>query len=356
MAFSSNQLPGRTAVCERGEYLFFSGTSYLAMNSNPEFIDLVVEGMKQYGGNYSSSRNSNFRLKIYEEAEGELAASTSAGAALTVSSGYMAGQLVITALEGKGKFIYAPDAHPATWRKSSDYYAGNFQSWAGGLQEQISASDEGDVFIVTNSIDPLFVKPYNFGWITSLTANRKITIIIDDSHGFGITGTEGSGIWKQLNHPPHVNVIVVSSFGKAMGIPGGIILSDIDTISMLRRSPFFNTASPIAPAYLHAYLKSAHLYREARKKLTRNISQFRSLIGASDWFRHMDNYPVFYSYNNQLQPFLEQENILISSFAYPLPDDDLITRIIINSSHQPDDITYLSDCIDAFFGADIFSR
>lgn len=356
MLIKSDKLPGRTAVTEDTEYLFFSGTSYLAMNSNPEFLKLLIEGMQRFGGNYSSSRNSNFRLQVFEEAEEQIASYTGAGGAVTVSSGYMAGQLVINALRGKGLFIYAPDAHPAIWRDSVDYYAGEFKIWAASLNEQIANSGNNEVFIVANSLDPLLVKQYSFEWIRSLPQDRKITIILDDSHGFGITGRDGSGIWSQISRGSNVELIVVSSFGKAMGIPGGIILSSAETITMLRKSPFFNTSSPIAPSYLYAYLKATNLYREARKKLTCNIDQFRSLIALTDWFRQIDNYPVFYSFNNQLQPYLLERKILISSFAYPMPDDALITRIIINSSHQADDIPYLSSCLRDFFGTDIAPR
>ena len=63
---TANKIPGRTVECNGKEYLFFSGTSYLGMNSNKEFSHYLMEGMNSYGTNYSSSRNSNFQLKIYE--------------------------------------------------------------------------------------------------------------------------------------------------------------------------------------------------------------------------------------------------------------------------------------------------
>ena len=55
--------------------------------------------------------------------------------------------------------------------------------------------------------------------------------------------------------------------------------------------------------------------------------------------------PVFYTSENKLYQYLLNKEILISSFAYPLPEDDLITRVIINSNHQLEDIDYLANCI-----------
>ena len=345
---TANKIPDRTVECNGKEYLFFSGTSYLAMNSNPEFLNYLVEGMKSYGTNYSSSRNSNFRLKIYEKAEQHIAAYTGAEAALTVSSGYMAGQLTVRALEGKGEFLFAPNTHPALWTNPTDFFYADFEDWTTTLPDKIKASASKEIFIITNSLDPLLAKQYHFDWIASLPEDRKITIIIDDSHGFGITGNDGSGIYSQIKKSVNVKLVVVSSFGKAMGIPGGIILSDAKTIELLKKSPYFNTSSPVAPAYLFAYLKSDNLYEQRRKLLFNNIHHFHTLTDHTSLFKYFENYPVFYTSKNNLYPFLMDREILISSFAYPLPEDDLITRVVINSNHRLEDVDYLANCITEY--------
>jgi 8-amino-7-oxononanoate synthase len=343
--FTANKIPNRTAECDGKEYLFFSGTSYLGMNSCDEFIAYLEEGMKNYGTNYSSSRNSNFRLQVYEEAEQHLADYTGAEAALTVSSGYMAGQLTVRALEGAGDFIYAPNAHPALWTKASDFFYADFDDWCTTLPGKIKAASSEEIVIVSNSLDPLLARQYNFDWIASLPADRKITLIIDDSHGFGITGKDGAGIYSQVKKSANFSLIVVSSFGKAMGIPGGIILSDAETIKRLKKSPYFNTSSPIVPAYLYAYLQSGKIYQQRRELLSANIQHFKKLIEHTCIFQHFENYPVFYTNQNKLYSFLMDKQILISSFAYPLPEDDLITRVVINSHHTPEDIDFLANCI-----------
>ena len=343
---TANKIPGRTVECNGKEYLFFSGTSYLGMNSNKEFSHYLMEGMNSYGTNYSSSRNSNFQLKIYEEAEQHIAEFAGAAAALTVSSGYMAGQLTVRALEGKGEFIFAPNAHPALWTKPSDFFYADFADWANNtLPVKIKETYSPEIFILTNSLDPLLAKQYNFDWISSLPEERKITIIIDDSHGLGITGNNGSGIYSQIKTSANITLIGVSSFGKAMGIPGGIILSDNKTIELLKKSPCFNTSSPVAPAYLFAYIKSDELYQQQRKLLSANIQHFHSLVDHTGLFQSFENYPVFYTSENNLCPFLMDKEILISSFAYPLPGDDLITRVVINSDHQLQDIDFLANCV-----------
>ena len=66
---SVQELPGRTVKVKGKELLYFSGTSYLGIGKNEAFREQLLEGMKRYGTNYSSSRTSNLQLAIYEETE-----------------------------------------------------------------------------------------------------------------------------------------------------------------------------------------------------------------------------------------------------------------------------------------------
>lgn len=342
---TADKFTGRTARCNGKEYLFFSGTAYLGMNSNSAFSKHIQEGFSRYGNNYGSSRNSNFKLGIYEEAELRLAEYAGAPAALTVSSGYLAGQLVIRSLNKNSYFIIAPDAHPAVLLNSGDFFNGDFETWSSQVVASVNQSPTNDVVIACNSLDPLLSRSYNFDWVEKLPSTKNITLIIDDSHGFGVTGSDGSGILKQIRHGSNVNLIIISSLGKAMGIPGGVIFADKSVLSLLKQNPYFGASSPVAPAYLFAFLQSEQLYTEAREKLLTNIEYFARLTKSSEIFQQKKGYPVFYTPKDTLAAFLEKRNILISSFAYPLPGDKLITRVIINSNHLEEDLDQLSQHI-----------
>ncbi|MDX5480434.1 MAG: class I and II aminotransferase, partial [Hymenobacteraceae bacterium] len=213
----TDQLPGRTLVVNGEEFLFFSGTSYLGIPVNEQFRQCVLEGMSRYGTNYSSSRNSNLQLRVFEEAEDYLASYTGAEAAFTMSSGYLTGQALVQTLQGSGHFIYAPNTHPALWRSISDEVMGNYDAWVGPMLEQVKASRESHVILVCNSLDPLKARNHGFSWLSALPDNKRITLIVDDSHGFGVTGEDGAGIFGQLEArlQPNVRLVVASSMGKA---------------------------------------------------------------------------------------------------------------------------------------------
>ncbi|QMU29995.1 aminotransferase class I/II-fold pyridoxal phosphate-dependent enzyme [Adhaeribacter radiodurans] len=345
----TSQLPGRTLVTETATYLYCSGTSYLGMARNEEFQAILQACFATYGTNYSSSRLSNVQLKIFSETEAYLSTWTGAEAALVVSSGLIAGQLIVKTFADTGTFIYGPRTHPALWRTPIDCYQGDYTNWAKEVPEKVRTATSKEVVILTNSLDALWVQTYSFDWITKLPGDKKITIIIDDSHGFGLTGKNGAGVYTQLPElPAHVQVAVISSFGKALGIPGGVILGNVSLIENLKKSAFFGGGSPPVPAYLAAFLQAENIYQQAREKLQENITQFTNNVQQPALFQSFTRYPVFYTRQNSLYAWLLEQQILISHFAYPTPADPPITRIILNSLHTKADIEVLTHQVNAF--------
>jgi 8-amino-7-oxononanoate synthase len=111
--FDTDHLPGRTLRTAAGrEYLFCSGTGYLGAAGSPAFAAWLAEGLARYGTNYSSSRGASVRLRVFAEAEAYLAQWAGTAGALTVSSGYLAGQMAVATLAGAGRFEYAPRRAP----------------------------------------------------------------------------------------------------------------------------------------------------------------------------------------------------------------------------------------------------
>ena len=344
----TDYLPGRTLISSGKEYLYFSGTSYLGMARNEELQAYLQEGISRYGANYSSTRLSNVQLNVYAEAEKYLASLTGAEAALTISAGFLAGQLIIRTLEGTADFIYGPRTHPALWRQKTDSYTGSFEAWIDRLPELVEKSEQENIVILCNSLDPLLAIKYNFDWLEDLPATKNITVIIDDSHGFGVTGKEGAGIFSEISAPAGVELIVVTSMGKALGIPAGLILGKEKTLASFRQSPFFGGGSPAIPAYLYAFLKATNIYPETRQKLLKTIRHFQSQLTDPALFHSITNYPVFYTPHNHLCAFLYDKDMLISSFPYPTPQSPHVTRVILNSLHTPDDISKLAAAINEF--------
>ena len=341
-AFIAQTAPNRTVLVDGQEFLFFSGTAYLGLPANPAFQALVAQGQQQFGTAFGSSRNGNFQLGIYEQAEAQLAAWTGAGAALTTSSGMLAGQAVVRQLWADGfEFLYAPSTHPALWHLPTvDMPQKSFDDWAIGLKNKQAWARK--TAILTNSLDALRGQRHDFEWVNDLPNDQEITLVVDDSHGIGITGINGSGVFGQLAQRENVRVIVTASLHKAMGIPGGVILSDTEISNTIRRSAYFSGCSPIAPAYLWAYTHAADLYAHAREKLNANVSFFREKTKNLHIFSN-EGFPVFYTEADALYDYLLTQNTLIYSFAYPKVTDKRNTRVVMSAWHGFDDLETLAN-------------
>jgi 8-amino-7-oxononanoate synthase len=351
-----SQLPNRTVWIGDQEMLFFSGTAYLGLSQNEAFQQLVRQGQTEYGSVYGSSRNGNVQLAVYDQAEAKLAHWAGAAAALTLSSGMLAGQAVVRQLMVEGyKFVYSPDVHPAVWHLPViDIPKMNFEAWAQSvIGQQSLVEKDAKIAIVTNSVNALRGELYDFSFLDKLPDNQTFTIVIDDSHGLGVTGLNGSGIFRQIRQKPNLRLIVTASLAKAMGVAGGVILSDSQTLKAIRSSAYFAGCSPIGPDHLHAYLHADPLYEQAQHKLSQNIQLFISQIADLKLFSYTDNYPVFYTERDDLYDFLTSNNILIYSFAYPKPTDKPNTRIIVSAWHEAEDILKLGQLCRRFVAADV---
>ncbi|TPE46298.1 aminotransferase class I/II-fold pyridoxal phosphate-dependent enzyme [Pontibacter mangrovi] len=348
----TDHLPGRTVMLEEEEFLYCSGTSYLGMACNTAFQELVVEGIRRYGTNYSSSRRSNLRLEVYRQVEEQLASITGAEAAVTMSSGFLMGQTLVQVLRGRGRFLYAPGAHPALWENDGAAAQANaaipFEEWATLAVDEVKASQKEEKFIlICNALDPLQANSYNFDWVAQLP-EQKVILVVDDSHGFGVTGPGGVGIYPQLCKYKNVELIIGSSFGKALGVPAGFMLGPRQLVEQVKASPYFGGASPAIPAYLHAYLQAGEVIREAQERLQQNIKQFRQQLQRPELFRYIPGYPVFSTSHEEMARHLHRHRVLISNFRYPTADSPPIIRVILSSLHTPADIQRLAAAVNEF--------
>jgi 8-amino-7-oxononanoate synthase len=353
-----NELPSSHIVIDGVRHLYFSGTGYLGMGHQPEFRIRLLEGLEKYGTVFSSSRNGNVQLSIYEEGEEALASWASAEAALTVSSGMVAGMVAIKSIP-KALVVRFPNTHPALWEDENRGLDYKFLLDSNGrfdinrlvkLKQAFAA--KSPIVLVVGAVDPLYCKPSYFDWVDNIPEFLSVVLVVDDSHGIGITGVNGSGIYqflqKKISKKFGVELIVIASLGKAMGLPAGVVLGTKNRIAAIKDSPFFSGASPTPPAYLYAWLHSQDLYAGLLETLRSRISYFTSGLKGSVGFDYLPQYPVFYTCEVGLYRHLLAERIMISSFPYPSRHDAVINRIVISALHTTNHLDELLRVINDY--------
>jgi 8-amino-7-oxononanoate synthase len=332
MMFHLKNGPGRTAIVDEKEYLFFSGYSYLGMQHVPEFIELVREGMDKYGSLFPSSRVSNTQLDLFNEFEQRLLEITGMESAVCFSSGFMAGRAVMNVLKDETHSC-APNTHPAICIQKSNYH--HFNQWKENLQDA--------AVVCFDSLNPLTAEINDASFLKDM--NRDITCVIDDSHGAGLLNN-GAGVSRSLVSNHYVDYVVSFSLSKSYGIPGGVACCSTHIADQLRLSPEYTASTSISPAFAYAFLNGQHLYDQQRKKLQLNISAFNRLT--HNMFLSGPQLPVFVIPGSVDPEILAKHNIIISSFAYPDPSGKRINRIVLNALHTEDDLQILSNAITLF--------
>ena len=345
----TNYLPSRTFTTNSQEYLWFSGTSYLGMPHHQGFRENFLRAFARYGTSWGSSRNNNIRLEIYEKAEIELAKFANFPSALTVSSGMWAGQLVVNFLQKPDtKFFFAPKTHPALWNgkslQSEDWKKGlRYTAWASKIADKVRECTAKNIVICSDSVGSPYVERFDFQWINELPEGKNITIVVDASHSFGIQTLK-----HLITQSSYFPIIVTASLNKAMGMTGGVIFSDVETLSSIRQSPMFAGASPMMPALLETFINSLDYFTEQQHKLSKNIGYFNSMIPQNSFLDSIENYPAYCTHQSGVHEYLKENGIMTACFPYPKPTDLPVTRLVVSALHLKEDLDKVAGLVNEY--------
>lgn len=341
--YNFNQLGERLSsklTVNNENFLYFGGTAYLGIPQNKDFIDIYTKGIQRYGLNNGTSRGNNIQLAIYDEAEAYAAKIYGAGAALITSSGYLAAKLTVSAYAKFGAIRYAPNSHPALWTNGDPVNLQDFKTWSRKLIAEINDSEEENWVVLSNSLNNLHPEIYDFSFINHISSNKKVLLIIDDSHGIGILNGGFSAL-QNVPNLPNVEVILVASMAKALGVDAGLVLGTEDAISNLKQSDEFYGASPPAAAGLYAFMNGHDIYKQAYQILQANVKLFGQLMPRDSNWLNTEGFPVFLNKEKGIEQRLLEEKILISSFPYPDRNGSILNRIVLSSWHEEVDILKL---------------
>ena len=325
----------------------FTGTDYLGISQDVKFREFLNEGFEIYGNNFGGSRLSGTYSELFFEAESRLAQISGAESAVTFSSGTLAGLSLKKVLDSKATFIYAPDTHPALSPENLDNI--DFKQWQHKLVKNFSKKGNS-LIILSNSLNALKSLKYDFSWTETIAEKRKVILVVDDSHGFGVLGENGKGVFCELPSHPNIEKIVISSLNKAWGVPGGAILASEKIIETLKQTDLFGGASPIIPAYLYAFLNFEKKYYQNRRKLRNNLNFFIDKLTQKQHFTFFENFPVFSTQYHNLPDIMKKHNVQISAFNYPTPKDERYTRIVITEKHTEKELLLCINAVNSFFG------
>lgn len=341
-----NQFPDRIIEIDHEHYLYFGGTAYLGLPTNKAFQELVIKNIQIWGTTYGSSRSANIKLTAFENGENFLAKYIKAESAVTVSSGMLAGKLVIDLLKKQtDSFFHFPDNHPAIQVDNSLPVFVNDT-----INPRLLDSKSERITILTDAVTGFQTQAIDLSVLKQIPNHKEVTLVIDESHSLGILGKNGCGIYSEINLPIK-RKILVSSLGKAFGLTGGVIASDASFINEMHHLSTFVSAAGMNPAFVQTLADAADIYKIQHQKLLENLEYIDTILFKNDAVKFDKTYPLIYLKNGNLIEILKTNKIIIASFKYQEHAENL-NRIVITANHLKEDLDKLISIINKYNSLD----
>lgn len=238
-------------------YLVLASNNYLGFTHVPEVIEAASRAALKFGTGSSGSRLTTGGTFIASELEKRLADFKHSESALVFNTGYMTNLGVLYGLMQTGDVVFSDELNHASIidgcrisRCKVVVYKHNDMADLQRLLETEIVT--GQRFIVT---DGVFSMDGDIADLPSLAVLKKqfnACLIVDDAHGVGVIGNDGSGTASHYGLTDVID-LQVGTLSKALAAEGGYVAGKKILIDYLinRSRPFiFSTA--LAPATLAA--------------------------------------------------------------------------------------------------------
>lgn len=349
--------PGAKTVINGKEYNYFGGTSYYELHKNEEVINSAVNALLKYGINSSSSRSSYGTTQLLIDVEKEAAGFFHCEDAVYLSSGFLTDLAAVQAFINKNMF-------DAVFIDENSHYSNEYASRLSGkpihkfihlseadLEEKISKNLKTGQkpLIITDGIFPIFGKIAPIDKYAGIVEKYNGTLWVDDAHALGVIGKNGRGTFEHFGLTSD-RFYFGGTLSKAFGGFGGIIPGDRKFIDEIKNSQIQNGTTPPPSSAAAASLKGLQLLKanpEMRLKLWENANKLKNGLRNLGIEVENTNVPIAaWTMGSKLemqklQHELMKQNIVIQYIQYVGAEEKGALRIVVFSSHTPDQIENL---------------
>ncbi|MEP7376652.1 MAG: pyridoxal phosphate-dependent aminotransferase family protein [Chitinophagaceae bacterium] len=241
--------------------LMFASNNYLGLATHPHVKQRIKKAIDEFGCGIGGPPLLNGYIRLIEETEERLAAFKSQESAIILSSGFMANLAVVSALaEQNDTVIYDELSHASFYdgirltRAKAIPFAHNDIKQLKRLAEQHGNETKGTVFICMEGVYSMDGDIAPLNEISRICKNTGAVLIVDDAHGTGVLGENGSGTASHLGCENEID-ITMGTFSKVFATCGGFITASETLIGYLRyyARPYMFSASippPVAATVL----------------------------------------------------------------------------------------------------------
>jgi len=342
------------------EMVVWSVNDYLSIGNHPEVRETDVTATRDYGLSVPmGARLMTGNSTEHELLEQELADFVGKPEALLLNYGYQGIMSVIHALVDRNDFlIYDELSHACivdgkqlAMAEKSVFKHNDMES----LEKQLLRAERhrkpgSSVLVVTEGV---FGMTGDLGKLKEIVALKKkydFRLLVDDAHGLGTLGSDGSGTGTQLGVQDGIDVYF-GTFAKSFALIGAFIASEPRVVEFLKantRSQIFAKSLPM-PIVVSARKRLELIKRhpEWREKLWENTLALREGlidIGYNVLPSESPVTPVLTKGSTELcttimRVLREEHGVFVSGVAYPVvPRGMVLIRLIPTAGHEKEHI------------------
>ena len=259
-------------MADGSSVMMFGSNSYLGLSDDPRLKEAAIKAIEKYGTSCSGSRFLNGTLDIHEELEEKLARFVGKDQAVTFCTGFQVNLGVISALGFRGGYILLDDTDHAC------IIDGSRLSWStvykfkhndmDALEKKLKACEpDAPKMIVVDGVYSMLGDLCPLPQICELAEKYNASVMVDDAHGLGVFGKNGSGTADYFGLTDKVDLIM-GTFSKSFGSLGGFIAGSEPVINYLKhnaRSLIFSAS--MTPAAVAAASKALDIMQSEPERI-----------------------------------------------------------------------------------------
>lgn len=341
--------------------LMFGSNNYLGFASHPYVTDKVIQAIQDYGPGIGGPPILNGTTGLHQQLKEKLTGLKKIESVMLFSSGFSANIAWVSSLLEEKDVIFFDEYNHASFftglgmvkSKKIPFRHNNMTD----LRRKIERYGDPNAsqWIMIEGIYSMDGDAAPLDQVVSISKAFNCKIVIDDAHGTGVMGEDGSGTVSHFGVNPDDIFLHMGTFSKTFGVIGGFLGGKTDVIKYIKATakPYiFSSSFPVSIAA--AVIAGIELI-EQDKSLTHQVRENAEYL-VQELKRHNIStrtdsaiVPILIPAKSNLRTICQKLNdrgIFISSVEYPaVPINKQRLRISVMATHTKDDLDRLVNAI-----------
>lgn len=274
--------PASRTQIDGAQRVNFASNNYLGLAEDPRVRRAAAQAARRWGGGATASRLMGGTLSLHRELEAEIADLKRCPAALVFPSGYHANTGMIPALAGPEDTIFLDRLAHASLVDGARLSRARLKVFRHNDPDDLDrvlarTTGPGRRWVVTESVFSMDGDRAPLPDIVAVSERRGARTYVDEAHGTGVWGPDGSGGINAFGLTGRVDV-AMGTLSKAFAAQGGFVCGSVELIDWaVNRARAFIYSTALAPAAAAAALAALRIARSEPARRDRLFALSRRL-------------------------------------------------------------------------------